>query len=479
MDPIITYLLLYIHYLHSQISELLFFLAKHAPLRQWVFDDSNSPKYQKFKIDRFPKIVYFEKQDYLFLIEYFAYKYGKRLKPVQRRNGNSIPENIICPRCGATHEYLYDNNGGNGQYQCKVCALTFNENHHADSPMTFKCPYCNHTLECIKSKNDYFIHKCRNLKCSYYLRNRKKLPADSSHEDLYKYKLHYIFRQPKKDLFKMDRSLFPRWFTGFKYRKNNAYIMGLCLTYHVNLGLSLRKTSQALLDIHNIRVSHTMVANYAKTAAVVIKPFVDAFDFSPSKAFAADETYIKIRGVKAYVWLIMDAVSRSILGYQVSSRRSLKPCIDTMLMAFSKFKEFPKDLLFVADGYPVYPLASSLFKQYTDYDFDVTQVIGLTNDDAVSEKFRPLKQIVERANRTFKASYRVKCGFDNPEGATYGVALWVAYYNFLRPHKLHKWKRPLNIVDELSNTKNMPEKWQLLLFLGQKTIAEMQLSKVS
>ena len=51
--------------------------------------------------------------------------------------------------------------------------------------------------------------------------------------------------------------------------------MGLCLTYHVNLGLSLRKTAQALRDIHNIRISHTMVANYAKTAALLVKPFTD------------------------------------------------------------------------------------------------------------------------------------------------------------------------------------------------------------
>ncbi len=480
MDSIITYLLLYNHFLLQQISQLLLFIAKHIPLRQWAFDDSKSPEYQKFKVDRFPKIVFFEKQDYLFLIDYYLHKYGKLLKPVCRRKGKSVPTTICCPRCGATHDYLYDNNGGNGQYRCKVCSLKFNEDHHADKPMIFKCPYCGRTLECVKTKKDYFIHKCRNQRCSYYLKNLKKMPSDIPQDERFKYKLHYIFRQPAKDLFKMDRSLFPRWFTGFKYRKNNAYIMGLCLSYHVNLGLSLRKTSQALLDIHNIHVSHTMVGNYAKTAAVVIKPFVDSFDYKPSKSLTADETYIKIKGVKAYVWFIMDAVSRSILGYCASPTRSLAPCIQTMTMAFDKFKDFPgKNLLFVADGYPVYPLAANMFKLHNNMDFDITQVIGLTNDDAVSEQFRPLKQIVERLNRTFKASYRVKCGFENPEGASYGLALWVAYYNFLRPHMLYKWRRPLNLVDELSNAKNMPEKWQLLLFLGQKTILDIQQYEVN
>lgn len=103
-------------------------------------------------------------------------------------------------------------------------------------------------------------------------------------------------------------------------------------------------------EIHNISISHTMVASYAKTAAVLIKPFVDSYDYDPSNDLSADETYIKIKGIKGYVWLIMDTVSRSILGYQVSKTRDVGPCILTMRMAFDKFKEFPgKALNFIAD----------------------------------------------------------------------------------------------------------------------------------
>ncbi|MDY0237054.1 MAG: hypothetical protein RBR71_13595 [Gudongella sp.] len=101
----------------------------------------------------------------------------------------------------------------------------------------------------------------------------------------------------------MDLSQLPSWVTSFKLRKNNAHIMDLCLTYHVSLGLSLRKTAEAIREIHNINISHTIVASYARTAAVLIKPFVDTFDYDPSNSLSADETYIKIKGVKAYIWL--------------------------------------------------------------------------------------------------------------------------------------------------------------------------------
>ena len=108
-----------------------------------------------------------------------------------------------------------------------------------------------------------------------------------------------------------------------------------------------------------------------------------------------------------------------------------------------------------------------------DFTFKITQVIGLTNDDAVSTEHRPFKQMIERLNRTYKASYRSTNGFDNIDGANYDLALWVAYYNFLRPHK-HKKYQVLNQVEMLQQADNMPAKWQLLIFLGQQAIRKLQ-----
>ena len=108
-----------------------------------------------------------------------------------------------------------------------------------------------------------------------------------------------------------------------------------------------------------------------------------------------------------------------------------------------------------------------------DFTFSVTQVIGLTNDDAVSTEHRPFKQMIERLNRTYKASYHHTNWFDNIDDANYDLALWVAYYNFLRPHK-HAGYKVLNEVEMLQGADNMPSKWQLLIFLGQQTILNIQ-----
>jgi len=477
MLNIIHYLCLYNQYLMEIINSLLKFIAKHIPLGQYAFNDSQSPKYQKYKIDKLPVIKKFEKQDYRFWLEYYLWKYKKALKPVSRRNGKTIPEDTVCPRCNAPHHYIYDNTGGRGEYLCKVCGATFVSGEKICTPLILTCPYCGHTLQPKKDRKHFIVHKCVNMRCSYYLDNLKKLPSDLPKAERVNYKLHYIYREFNVDFFKVDLNSIPDRAFSFVFRKKSAHIMGLCLTYHVNLGLSLRKTALALRDIHNVHISHTMVANYAKTAASVIKPFVDNFNYKLSDTYIADETYIKVKGVKGYVWLIIDAVSRSILGYQVSDNRGVGPCILAMRMAFRNLKSLPDKFRFIADGYSAYPLAAQQFalQEHNPLHFDITQVIGLTNDDAVSTEFRPFKQLIERLNRTFKSSYRNTCGFDNFDGANFSVSLWVAYYNFLRPHPANRF-RPLNNVDLLNNADTMQAKWQLLIFLGQQTILNLNFS---
>ena len=479
MNTIIHYLLIQNQYLLQIILYLFNFICKYIPLKQWWFDDSNSPKYQKFKVDEPPIIIQREVWFYKDFISYIKWRYGYVITPVKRRSICDIPDDFVCPYCNAPKDYLYKNNGSHNQVLCKVCGrTTYSDARDFSDKIILRCPHCSHALAHKKDRKHFIIHKCVNPKCSYYLHNLKKVDKKHINEPFgkNKYKLHYIYREFTVDFFKMDISSLPKNSSSLKFTKHSSYIMSLCLTMHVNLGLSLRKTAQALKDLYNINISHQQVANYARTAALVIKPFVDNYDYEPSNTMTADETYIKVRGVKGYVWFIMDAVKRSILGYQVSDNRSVGPCILAMRMALRNFKEkLPQGFKFIADGYSAYPLAAQQFfiKYGKRFKFDITQVIGLTNDDAVSKEFRPYKQLIERLNRTFKASYRVKCGYDNFDGANYDLALWVAYYNFLRPHSINNF-RVLNSIEMLESADTMPDKWILLIYLGQKTILNLQ-----
>jgi len=39
------------------------------------------------------------------------------------------------------------------------------------------------------------------------------------------------------------------------------------------------------------------------------------------------QNYIKVRGIRGYIWFIMDAAKRSVIGYRISSERDVGACI--------------------------------------------------------------------------------------------------------------------------------------------------------
>ena len=54
---IILYLLQIIQYQYKIIGQLFNFIRRYIPLKKWVFDESPSPKCQKFKVDERPRII--------------------------------------------------------------------------------------------------------------------------------------------------------------------------------------------------------------------------------------------------------------------------------------------------------------------------------------------------------------------------------------------------------------------------------------
>jgi transposase-like protein len=246
------------------------------------------------------------------------------------------------------------------------------------------------------------------------------------------------------------------------------HVLGLILTYHINYGLPLRKTAALMFDVHGVKISHQTVSNYCNAVAPRIKPFIDNFKYELSDSFCGDETYIKVKGKWHYIFFFFDSVKKIILSYRVRKHRDYQSAILAINDVLVKLKEIPEKLNLITDGNPIYLLAQQWFAQHGIH-FDITQVIGLTNDDEVSKEFRPLKQIIERLNRTFKGNYKPTGGFGAEFGAISSVVLFVAYFNFLRPHAKLDNNVPV-LIPELNELPNMPAKWLMLIKLSEDYI---------
>ena len=87
------------------------------------------------------------------------------------------------------------------------------------------------------------------------------------------------------------------------------------------------------------------------------------------------------------------------------------------------------------------------------------------SDDEQSEQFRPFKEIIERLNRTYRYHTRSRSGHKSLNGARALTTLFVAYYNFLRPHRTLGNKSPVHLP-ELNSVQSLQGRWLKLLELA-------------
>ncbi len=89
-------------------------------------------------------------------------------------------------------------------------------------------------------------------------------------------------------------------------------------------------------------------------------------------------------------------------------------------------------------------------------------VIGLRNDDEQSRQFRVFKQLIERVNRTYRYHTRSRSGHKSMNGAVALTTLFVAHYDFLRPHGALRGRPPIHLP-ELDGIQTIQGRWLKLL----------------
>ena len=192
MQEIIKYLLVLLQYQQQIINTLciLLFGKNYKPKPEKCTDK----KYLKLLVDPMP---IFGKPEIELIYDCAELIKTKNISPVRRRDSKCVPSDVSCPYCGAGCEYLYDNDGGRGQYLCKVCGFHFNKTKpkRDDEPY---CPFCLQKLELIKKRKDFDVFRCHNKDCPY--RKRKLSAMIPEQKALFKkssylFKLRFIYRK--------------------------------------------------------------------------------------------------------------------------------------------------------------------------------------------------------------------------------------------------------------------------------------------
>lgn len=439
------------------------FKEKHPNYRDFFVDPE--PPLTKPPKDSSPKLNW--KQ----LLQKYKEQKGRPLKPVKIRDEKTkVPDTTICRSCSAPADYLYFNDGKKRrQIKCKVCSALSQAHPRDHFKAKFFCPYCEHPLYLWKKRKSVNIYKCHNDKCSLFLTNLNKLnPLEKllRKTKSSQFKLRYQFREYLFSNEQLTHSA-PVKIAGsssiFRIR-NSLNTLCLGLTFHVSLGISARKTAFILNNVFQIPASYQTILNYAQHAAYYCHKFNLDHKGTVENTQAGDETYIKIKGKNAYVFFFICAMNlRSISAYHVASSRDTLPAIIAMDEAF-RTAEPDETKTAITDGNPSYQAAIHFLnssREGADTIF-LKKVIGLQNLDSESEEFRPLKQIIERLNRTYKYHIRAANGFSSYNGAVVLTTLFVTHYNFIRPHSSLNYNVPVPVW-ELEKIPTIQGKWAQII----------------
>ena len=403
--------------------------------------------------------------DYKNLPETYEKEHGHPLKLVNLRSSeNCIPEHSVCHTCNAPSKYLYYNDGiKRSQLKCKVCNSVSQVHRRHLSVTKYLCPHCGHALFLWKQRKDCSIFKCDNDNCPVYTSNTRKLNFGEQILRKIKssqFKLHYQFREYHFTIQQIVHSS-PEPYSNITNIRNSLNTLSLILAFHVSFAISARKTAYLLREIFKIRLSYQSVLNYCEMAAYHCHKFNLAYKGDVDNFQAGDETYIKINGKHNFTFFFISAKKLKISAYHIDTTRDTLPATIAIKEAIRTANPNLKTFI-ITDGNPSYQNAIHFLNKSLDNKLNLKNVIGLQNLDAVSTRFRPFKQLVERLNRTYKFHMRAAAGFCSKNGAVSLTTLFVTFYNFLRPHMSLDYKVPIPL-DFLKGIDTLQGRWATLI----------------
>jgi rubredoxin len=216
---------------------------------------------------------------------------------------------ICCPKCN-NHQNFYrygKNKYGNQKYLCRVCGHQFAPDAHAaDKPGRPRvrpdptCPVCGKTMFLHHDHKYYSNYQCCDKKCG-----------------------HSIF-VPKPAAVTAPSMSKLSGKTDFKRMRYPVHVILTALSMFYLGKNSFRNIALILRTVMNIQVSHTTISNWCTKFAPLFQNI--ALELMPTLNFNsdewhADETVVKIRGMKYYLWLIVDSETRFVLSFHLSRHR--------------------------------------------------------------------------------------------------------------------------------------------------------------
>jgi len=188
----------------------------------------------------------------------------------------------------------------------------------------------------------------------------------------------------------------------------------------LRMAISLRGIAEIMHKAFRITVSHEAIRKWV----LATKKPISRREIGAT-TWHADETYIKIKGVGHWLWIVYCANTRQVLAWHISKSRT-----------FDDAKKVITEALLVAGVRPEKIITDGLWQ----YQAAIKKVIGWHRrkykkkhivDSGIGKN-----ALIERLNREVKRRVKFFSTFQSLEGALAFFGLWFYHYNQARSQRL-------------------------------------------
>lgn len=210
------------------------------------------------------------------------------------------------------------------------------------------------------------------------------------------------------------------WTSDLPRRNFFSNVIAFATELYSTVGVSLRTLARKLGEYFGITISHEGIRQWVLVARGLV---FDEDLVVPTKTWHIDETYIKIRGVGHWLWVIYCAESKHVIAWHLSKTHLLKDAKAVLRKALRHTKGVRPQKI-ITDGLWQYPVAIHKTMGWRWPEQKRRHII----DSGIG-----LNAVIERVNREIKRRVKWFSTFQAETGAEAFFGLFFYHFNKNRP----------------------------------------------
>ena len=210
------------------------------------------------------------------------------------------------------------------------------------------------------------------------------------------------------------------WTSDLPRRNFFSNVISFTTELYSTVGISLRTLAKKLGEYFDIKVSYECIRQWV----LVAKGLVFKNDLAiPTKTWHIDETYLKIKGIGHWLWVVYCRESKHILAWHVSRTHLLKDAKAVLRKALEHTQGVRPNKI-ITDGLWQYPAAIKKVIKWHWKEQKQRHII----DSGIGKN-----AVLERVNREIKRRIKWFSTFQSQEGANAFLGLFFYHFNKNRP----------------------------------------------